>query len=242
MRRLLFATSALLLSTAPLAAAPVPKEQLMTAPAGARHFTISSAAGKHGDNWAWTLPDGTTAYRMSMSLRGWITETDQTVVTGKDGRPVKIVIRGFTDSGDAGETFSVDDKGVATWKTSVDEGSAPIGAKRYSTYGGPWLAGEQDIAALVAAGEQGIELLPSGRATLKLAETVQITGPAGPKTVRLGFVTGTGFAPSPVWLDADNKFFGFAGSMGLLPAGYEGVRDQLKSVSEAATAKIARDG
>ena len=31
----------------------------MTPPAGARHFTISSIAGKHGDIWSWTLPDGT---------------------------------------------------------------------------------------------------------------------------------------------------------------------------------------
>ena len=113
---------------------------MLTAPAGARHFTISSSAGKHGDIWAWTLPDGTAAYRMSMSLRGWITETDQTIKNGPDGRPVEIVVRGYTDLGDAGETFMVDSQGIARWKTSIDEGSAPIGDKRYSNYGGPWLA------------------------------------------------------------------------------------------------------
>src|SRR4051812_10879333 len=64
--------------TAPNAlAAPTPKKQLMTPPAGARHYTISSIAGKHGDIWSWTMPDGRVAYRMSMSLRGWVTETDE---------------------------------------------------------------------------------------------------------------------------------------------------------------------
>lgn len=222
-------------------AAPVPKEQLLTAPAGARHYVVSSAAGKHGDIWAWTLPDGRQAYRMSMSLRGWITETDQTVELGPDGRPKTSVVRGYTDQGDAGETFSVDERGTAHWKTAVDEGSAPIAGKRYSNYGGPWIAGEQDIDALVAAGAAGIDLLPSGHASLTLDESVKIDGPDGPRTLRLAFVKGAGFAPSPLWLDADNHFFGFAGGMGVLPAGYEGVRERLKTIQEAATAKMARD-
>ncbi|MEO6433626.1 MAG: amidohydrolase, partial [Sphingomicrobium sp.] len=239
-------TAALLLSAAmicaaPLSAAPTPKEQLLVAPQGARHFVISSSAGKHGDIWAWTLADGTSAYRMSMSLRGWITETDQTVTNGRDGRPTAIVVRGYTDSGDAGETYSVDPKGIAHWRTGIDEGSSPIAGKRYSNYGGPWIALEQDVAALVAAGDAGIDLLPSGHASLALGETVQIDGPGGPRTVRLAFLKGAGFAPNPIWLDADNKLFGFAGGMGVLPAGFEGAREKLKNVQEAATAAMARD-
>ena len=223
------------------AAASATKEQLMVAPADARHFVIVSSAGKHGDIWSWKLPDGRTAYRMSMSLRGWITETDETIANGADGRPSAIVVRGFTDSGDASETFSVDGQGLAHWKTAIDEGSAPIGAKRYSNYGGPWIAGEGDIAAMVAAGDKGIDMLPSGHQSLALGQTVQVTGPSGPRTLRLAFVKGAGFAPQPLWLDADNKFFGFSGGMGILPAGYEGVREQLKNVQEAATAAMARE-
>ncbi|MEO7635087.1 MAG: amidohydrolase family protein, partial [Sphingomicrobium sp.] len=133
------------------------------------------------------------------------------------------------------------EQGIAHWKTAVDEGSAPIAGKRYSNYGGPWIAGEQDYAALVAAGHQGIDLLPSGHAGLTLGDSVQVDGPAGPRMLRLAFVNGAGFAPSPIWLDADNRFFGFAGGMGVLPAGYEGVREKLKTVQEAATAAMARD-
>ena len=61
------------------AAAPVPKEQLLVPPADAVHYVVVSEAGKHGDMWRWTLPDGRIAYRHSQSLRGWITETDQTM-------------------------------------------------------------------------------------------------------------------------------------------------------------------
>jgi imidazolonepropionase-like amidohydrolase len=222
-------------------AAPTQKDQLLVPPTGARHYTISSSAGKHGDVWSWTTPDGKSAYRMSMSLRGWITEDDELITPAADGRPTSIAIRGFTDSGDATEDFSVDGSGLAHWKTSVDSGSAPLGAKRYSTYGGPWLASEKDTEALVAAGAKGIDLLPSGHASMTIGQPVQIDGPAGPKTVKLAFVTGYGFSPSPFWLDSDNHFFGNVGIISLLPAGYEGAAPKLKETQDAATSAMVRD-
>src|ERR1700760_509597 len=121
MRRILIAS--LLAATATFAGASTPKEQLMAPPAGARHYTISSTAGKHGDVWSWKMPDGRVAYRMSMSLRGWVTETDETLTLGPDLRPTKIAVRGYTDSGDATEDFNVDGSGTASWKTVVDSGS-----------------------------------------------------------------------------------------------------------------------
>ena len=234
--------AALLAATASVvSAAPTPKEQLMKPPAGARHFTISSTAGKHGDIWAWTAPDGKQAYRMSMSLRGWITEDDELITRGADGRATTIAVRGFTDAGDATEDFNVDANGVAHWKTAVDSGSAPFGNKRYSTYGGPWLAGEKDIEALVAAGDKGIELLPTGHGTLSVGQPIQIQGPAGPKTVKLAFLKGFGFAPEPIWLDGDNHFFGNAGTISLLPEGYESAGPKLKEIQDKATADMVRD-
>ena len=63
---------------------PTPKEQLLKPPADARHFTISSTAGKHGDIWSWKTADGKLAYRMSMSLRGWVTEDDELITLGAE--------------------------------------------------------------------------------------------------------------------------------------------------------------
>jgi imidazolonepropionase-like amidohydrolase len=240
MRKIL-AASLLLFTSSIALAEPAKKEDLMAAPEDARHYVISSSAGKHGDIWAWQTEDGKAAYRMSMSLRGWITETDETIAFGPDGNPTKIAIRGYTDSGEATEDFYVDDNGVAHWKTSVDEGSAPLAGKRYNTYGGPWLAGEQDVAALVAAGDKGIDLLPSGHATISIGQSVEIEGPDGPKTVKLAFVRGYGFSPSPMWLDADNHFFGFSGGMSLLPDGYQDNAPKLKKIQEDATAAMVAD-
>jgi imidazolonepropionase-like amidohydrolase len=223
------------------ATGPATKDQLMTPPAGARHFTISSVAGKHGDIWSWKTPDGSTVYRMSMSLRGWVTETDEVVTLGPDKRPVKMTVRGFTDSGDATESFRVDPAGVAHWKTAVDQGSAPFAGKRYNSYGGPWLAGESDIEALVAAGPKGIDLLPRGHATLAIRKPVEIDGPKGKRTVKLAFIEGFGFSPSPVWLDEQNRFFGNAGVISLLPEGYEAAGPKLKQIQDDETATMVRD-
>jgi hypothetical protein len=73
----MFATGAPMSTVA--VAEPIPQQQLLTPPADARHYTISSTAGKHGDVWSWTTSDGRVAYRMSMSLRGWVTEDDELV-------------------------------------------------------------------------------------------------------------------------------------------------------------------
>lgn len=220
---------------------PTPKEQLLTPPAGARHYTISSTAGKHGDIWSWTMADGRLAYRMSMSLRGWVTETDELVTLGPDRRATAIAIRGFTDTGDAAETFRVDPNGTAHWKTVVDSGSAPFADRRYNTYGGPMLAGERDIEALVAAGEKGIDLLPTGHASIRIGAPTRIAGPAGQKTVKLAFITGFGFSPSPVWLDENDRFFGSAGVVSLLPQGFEKAGPELKDIQDKATAAMVRD-
>ena len=221
-------------------AAPMPKEALTTPPADARHYTISSTAGKHGDVWSWTRPDGRVAYRMSMSLRGWVTEEDEVVTVGGDRRPTAIAIRGYTDQGDATENFNVDGKGVAHWKTAVDSGSAPFGSRRYNAYGGPWLASDLEVEALVAAGDKGVDLLPTGHAVITIGQPAQIDGPHGPKTVKLAFVQGYGFAPSPVWLDSDNHFFGNAGVVSLVPEGYEGSGPKLKALQDEATADMVR--
>ena len=225
----------------PAAAAPASKEQLLAPPPGARHYTISSIAGKHGDVWSWTTPERRIAYRMSMSLRGWVTETDELMTIGGDGRPAALAIRGFTDSGDATEDFAVDTAGTARWKTVVDAGSAPFGLKRYYAYGGPWLAGERDIDALVAAGDKGLDLLPTGHASIVIGQSMQVSGPAGPRSVKLAFISGYGFSPSPVWLDSDNHFFGTAGELSLLPEGFEALGPTLKAIQDKATAAMVRD-
>ena len=223
-------------SPAALAAAPVPVEQLMKPPANAAHYLVVSDAGKHGDEWVWTLPDGSIAYRESILLRGLVCEIDQVIHLGKDGMPDRVEVRGVTPSGDAAETFSVAE-GLARWKSPVDEGHAPYQSPAYYvTQGGTFLAGDLQVAKLAAAGPKGLALLPSGKGMLEQGPSVTVTGPGGSKVVKLHFITGISQTPQPVWLDERGKYFGTVAGLGLLPAGYEG---NLKALELAQNEAIA---
>jgi hypothetical protein len=232
----------LLLATVSTAAvaAPVPKEQLMVPPKDAAHYVLASQAGKHGDQWVWTLPDGSIASRYSQSLRGWITEIDEVMTLGADGLPTAITIRGITPSGDAAETFAIRD-GKAVWKAAADSGEASAVPAFYLATGGTNMAYIPLLAELVEAGPEGVALYPSGRATLEKGGTLEIKGPDGPKTVQLAWVRG--LAPSPIayWLDTDGKYFGEASYVSTLPAGYEGNIRAMLDFQDAETAKAVRD-
>ena len=133
-RTVLLGVLGALLSGQVLAQTPV--AELAKPPADARHFTIESNGGKHGESWSWTAPDGTRMARESMNLRGQVWEIDYSGKPGPDGLPVAVTIRGVTPTGDAAETFSVA-SGQAQWKSPVDAGSAPAGRGFYINQGGP---------------------------------------------------------------------------------------------------------
>ena len=228
----------LAVSPAALAAAPVPKDQLLKPPADADHFVIVSEAGMHGDEWRWTLPDGSIAYRESILLRGLVFEQDQVVKVDASGRPVSITVRGVTPSGDSAELFTID-QATAKWKTQVDQGEAPASQRVYNPFGGTFLAQDLLVQKLINAGSQGVDLLPSGHATVEPSRTMTVTGPGGPKAIRLHFLKGIGQSPSPVWLDDKGKLFGIFGGLGLMPAGYEGNLKAVVAAQEAAIAELA---
>lgn len=244
MRRLLLAA---LLSAAPMAlvpvsahitaaamGTPVPKEQLLKPPADAVHYVVVSEAGKHGDQWRWQLPDGKTAYRWSQELRGWITEMDQVTTLAADGSVQALTVRGVTMTGDAAEEFKVEN-GQASWTSTSDKGSAPAKG-HYIPAGGVGIANAPLINALAASGSAGVDLLPSGRATMTFGPSQTINGPNGPKTVQLAYIRGVLASPFPVWLDENKRYFGDVGHLSTIPAGYEGALKQLRNVQEATTA------
>jgi imidazolonepropionase-like amidohydrolase len=228
----------LLAASAPAAlAAPVPKEQLLVPPKDATHYVVVSEAGKHGDMWRWTMPDGRIAYRHSQALRGWISETDHVVKVGPDGLPVDIEVRGITPNGDAAETLAIAD-GKATWKSTADSGSVAARKAYYLVAGGVPLSNDGITTALVAAGDAGLDLLPAGHASLKRGPTLSIQGPSGPKTVQLAFVRGILASPLPVWLDEDGKYFAEVSHLSYMPAGFEAAANMkaMRETQEAATA------
>lgn len=214
---------------------PVPKEQLLKPPADAVRYVVVSEAGQHGSQWRWQLPDGRTAYRWSQELRGWITEMDQVTTFGPGGAIEALTVRGVTTSGDAAEEFRITN-GRATWKTANDSGEATAGGW-YIPAGGVGIANAPLMDALAAAGDAGLNFLPSGKGRMTLGPVQTIQGPGGPKKVQLAFVSGILPSPLPVWLDENKRYFADISYISVIPAGYEGALKQLRNAQEAATAE-----
>ena len=226
--------------TAALAvAAPLQKDSLLVPPASAEHFVVVSEMGKHGDVWRWPLPDGRIAIRDSELLRGWVTEMDATIRYDRDGRPVEFTVRGAAPAlGDASETYR-EVAGTATWASASDSGRAPAGKRVYLAGGGNALVNGRLFELLVTAGDKGVDLLPSGHASLKLGPGLTIDGPDRQRTVKLAFIRGIGAAPVPIWLDEHNKFFAEVGRLATLPAGFEAHAKALRDAQDAAvTAEV----
>ena len=212
----------------------------MVPPKDAAHYVVVSQAGKHGDQWVWSRPDGSIAARYSQSLRGWITEIDDVLTLGPDGFPTAMTIRGITPNGDAAETFAVRD-GKAVWKAASDSGEIPATDAFYLAAGGTVSSNIPLVAELVEAGAKGIALYPSGHASLEKGPTLEIKGPNGPKTVQLAWVRGIGPSPAPVWLDSDGKFFASVSYISTMPAGYESNNKAMNDFQDVETAKAVRD-
>jgi len=238
--RSMFAALLLASASAAALAEPTPKDQLLVPPTNAAHYVVVSMAGKHGDQWVWTQPDGAIASRYSQSLRGWITEIDEVMTLGTDGLPTAIAIRGITPSGDAAETFSVSN-GKAVWKAAADSGELPAKPAFYLATGGTNMANIPLVDKLVKAGAAGIDLYPSGHMSLEKASTLSIKGPNAPKMVQLAWIRGITPAPTPVWLDMDGKYFAEVGYIATMPAGYEGNLKVMNDLQDAETAKAVRN-
>ena len=231
--------AALLVTCASVAVAePTPKEQLLVPPTNATHYVVVSTAGKHGDEYMWTMPDGRLAFRESILLRGLTFETDETMRVGADGMPSDVIIRGVTPQGDAAETFAIVN-GQAMWTSPVDKGGTAYSAPTYYlAQGGPFLSSAPEIDRLMAAKEAGLALLPSGRATSEKVASLEVDGPQGKKQVDLVMVKGVSQSPQPVWVE-NGKFFGTLVGLNLLPAGYEANADKMQAAQDAAIAAMA---
>jgi imidazolonepropionase-like amidohydrolase len=216
--------------------AQVPAEQLAKPPADAQHFVIVSKAGKHGESFVWTLPDGTVMVRESLNLRGQKFELDQATAPGADHLPAKVVVRGFTPNGDAAETFQISG-GDASWKSQLDAGHAAYTSPAfYVPAGGTFTANGLLLEAVLASPTKSVALLPGGKASAERLGDMEVGEGAAKKKIVLWGLSGLGSSPFPVWSTEDGKFFGAVVGLGILPAGYEGYLEAISKAQDEAMA------
>ena len=230
-----------LMLTMPAASQSARLQDLAKPPADAQQFTIISTAGVHGHSSRWVGPDGTRFGRESLLLRGFVSETDSAVRLGRDGMMEHLVIRGFTPSGNAAETFDIK-SGLASWKSPVDSGSAEYRqAAMYCAFGGPADTLAILAESLLAAPHQSLHLLPGGEAHAAPLTALTVGSGAKKITIQAYAITGLLNTPMPIWMDPQGKFFALDQGLTFMRAGYEGDLAQLDKAQDEAMSKISAE-
>ncbi len=168
--------------------------------------------------------------------RGRGPKVDSRLVLGADGTPASLAVDGNEYyKGPVAERFSREG-GKATWKNRGEQGeSAAAAGAFYSSYDGTPNEIGYLVGAAAKAPGQRLALLPVGSITVRKLPEVEVA--AGGKKLRLvpWEVVGIGLEPFLVWLEGDGSWFGTPGTwFSLLPAGWEGVNDQLVELEKKA--------
>ena len=230
-------TALALVFGASAALAQVPVDQLAKPPADATQFTIMSTAGQHGSVSEWTAPDGSLMARLHLVLRGQVWDEDEAIKVGSDGAIARYELRGSSPNGDVGETFTVAN-GTATWKSQVDQGSAPYSAPAYYLPAGiSPRAGDLPVEKLIANPGGEVALLPGGKARIEKLATATVGQGAAQQTVTAWAITGLAGTPTPIWVDAKGKVFATIGGISIVRAGYEAEQPVLQKVQDDAMAR-----
>jgi len=220
--------------------AQLPVEQLAKPPADAKVWLITSGDGslKHGEVSLWTDASGTHWSRMSLNLRGFVTEIDEQNRFAPDGSLAGMVIRGKVPEGDAAETYEAKD-GTYTYQSPVDHASGKTAPDlQYVSFGGTFDSFTFIVDAMMKSPDHAVNLLPSGRGAMEPLTALEVSNGTEKKTLTAYALTGFGLSPFPIWMDGQ-QLFGIAGFLNFLPSGWEKAASAMSKAQDAALAKLA---
>lgn len=221
------------------AAAQTPAEQLAKPQGDAMVWTITDAGGiHHGQVSLWADARGTHWSRVSLNLRGFISEVDEQQLFAADGTLETLIVRGRTPEGDAGETYEVKDGNYA-WKSPVDHGSGKAKpGLDYVSFGGGFESFLFVVDAMLKSPTHSVDLLPSGRGRIEPLASLDVSNGKEKKSLKAYALTGFGLSPFPIWM-VDDNFFGTVGFLNFLPHGWESTGSTLAKAQDEALAKLA---
>ena len=114
-----------------------------------------------------------------------------------------------------------------SWHSTAEKGEAAAGAF-YVSNNGPSAEVALMVAALKKANGAPLRLFPSGDARLERMTDLTLEDHGQRIHVTEYGITGLSFEPQTVWLDDENRFFGFPGTwFSLLRESWEKTNDQL---------------
>jgi hypothetical protein len=207
------------------ASAPPPKTE---------RYTVLMLGNPAGEQTTTILPTGERRYHFTYNDRGRGPKIDSLVRFDANGFPVHFHTTGIDYlKNPVDEQFDVTGN-LARWKNYGVESTLPVIEPRF--YIGIDSAPEElaNLArVLLASADRCANLYPSGRACIEKVQTITASEP-----ITQYAITGLGFEPSTVWLDADHDFYAIASSwLTVIRAGSESFAKTLVLAEEDETSR-----
>jgi imidazolonepropionase-like amidohydrolase len=139
------------------------------------------------------------------------------------------------------EHFEHDGDG-AYWRSTLESGrvAGPLVAFYVPGENSPEILAAL-ARALLKSPQGSLPLWPAGEARIEKVAEEAVETDGSTRTVSLYAITGLGFAPAHLWLDADGEMFALTGGwMAMLPRGLGAVLEQLEARQQAAEREAQR--
>lgn len=178
-----------------------------------RYVIISENSGKQmGEQVVERQDDGLTRVRFIYKDNGRGPELTEEFRLAPDGTMSSYKVKGNSAFGAVVDESFTRNGGKAEWKSTSEQGSKDVsGPAIYVPLNSSYEFNSAAIAALAAAPEHRLPLLPSGTLTHRKLDEVQVAGADGrTQTVQLLAQTGLGLSPSFYWATTGEKPYLFA--------------------------------
>ena len=183
----------------------------------------------------------TAWYAFEFNDRGRGPSVSEQLVMGANGVPVAVTITGHDYlKNPVSETFAVN-AGTATWKNSMEQGSAAANGIYLSMDGAPD-EGAVLARALLRAPGRTLAILPAGQAHIDSIESITVHANGAARTVVHYDISGLAFTPGAIWLDTDGTMFAEGGTWFMvIRTGWESTMpDLIRRQNVADSARTAR--
>lgn len=186
--------------------------------------SVMLLAGAHaGFQEARYADDGSLKVHFEFNDRGRGPKLDALYRLDADGAPNAMEISGVDYlKAPVSESSSIKD-GALTWKNASENETRTLSGPAFYL---PLQAVPEDTVlltrALLKAPQQQLDLLPSGKASIRKLASIEVDGKNGKQVAELYAISGITLLPEMIWLDADQRFFASWSTWGgLVREGFE---------------------
>jgi imidazolonepropionase-like amidohydrolase len=191
-------------------------------------YTFTSNGTQSGTEVDTYNPDNTIDSTYEYNDRGRGPKISGHYAIAPNGWPSRIDLTGVDYLKAPVNEHFLTDAQSAHWKSTSEDGSAPVSAGFYISNNGPAAETALLAAAILKAPNREIALLPAGSARVEKVTDLTLESHGRSTHVTEYAVIGLAFTPQTVWLDDDFHFFGSPGKwLALMKEGWEDTNDQL---------------